>query len=177
MKLLITILFLTIFVTGCIASIEPKDREIIEEELETAPSSPISVKLSVKALTETATLGSETDLIVTVSSLDGNSYDGTTAQIDLPDGITLVDGDTSWVGNLENPTIFNARVKFEEIGNWTVTANAKYIITEDTRLSDSAQVCFSVSEDKITMERGECPAHVILPLGIKETSTERPTTI
>jgi len=177
MKLLITILFLTVFVAGCLTSVEPKDREIIEEELEIAPSSPISVKLSVETLTETAKLKSETDLVVSVSSLDSNSYDGTTAQIDLPNGITLVEGDASWVGNLENPASFNGRVRFEEIGNWTVTASAKYIINEDTWLGDSAQVCFSVSEDKITTESGKCPTQVILPPGTKETLTERPTTI
>lgn len=152
--IIIFLLVLVVFVLGCTTSL--RESEPIEEELEIVPSTPISVKLDIPAFVETLKLGSEMDLVVTVSSLDGNSYDGTTAQIDLPDGITLIGGDTSWVGDLENPADLNARVKFEEVGNWTVTASAKYIITEDTWLGDSAQVCFSVSEDVVLMESGEC---------------------
>ena len=177
MKLSITIFFilvLMVFVLGCATSVEPTESQSFKEEPPIAPSSPISVKLIVEPSTEKAKLGDETELIVSISSLDNNSYDGTTAQIDLPEGITLVSGDASWVGDLENPAGFNARIKFEEIGNWTVTASAKYIFSKNTWLGGRAQVCFYVSEDKIAMESGECPTQVILPQGIKELTTEPP---
>jgi|TARA_B100001971_G_C18241812_1_gene571430 hypothetical protein len=159
MKLLITILLLmvlAVLIVGCTKSIEPVKNEPFIIESVSSPSSSISVKLTVEAFTEILKLGGETDLIVTISSLDGNSYDDTTAQIELPKGITLVSGDTEWIGNLENPASFNARVKFEEVGDWTITVGAKSIISEDIWLGGNAKVCFSVSEDKITMESGEC---------------------
>ncbi|MBU90363.1 hypothetical protein CMO94_02375 [Candidatus Woesearchaeota archaeon] len=147
---------LAVLIVGCTKSIEPVKNEPFIIESVSSPSSSISVKLTVEAFTEILKLGGETDLIVTISSLDGNSYDDTTAHIELPKGITLVSGDTEWIGNLENPASFNARVKFEEVGDWTITVGAKSIISEDIWLGGNAKVCFSVSEDKITMESGEC---------------------
>jgi len=99
---IILLMLLVVLVAGCTTSVEPIEDELLEEKPPIAPSSPISVKLTMTAFTETLKLGSETDLIVTVSSLDGKfTYNNTIARIDLPEGISLVGGDIEQLVDLK----------------------------------------------------------------------------
>ncbi|MBI2137163.1 hypothetical protein HYU12_01445 [Candidatus Woesearchaeota archaeon] len=147
-------------------------------ESTSSPSSPISVKLIMSAFSETPKLGSETDLSVEVSVHE--SYDKTlpnaTVKIDLPEGIILVSGDTEWTGDLTNEKVvtLNAKIKFGRVGNWTLKSTAQSYFTEDSWYGGTTEVCFSVSEDKISMKKGKCPTQVILPSGVQETRTEPP---
>ena len=139
------------------------------------PPSLFSVELAVADFTEPPKLGSETDITVTVEfSIPGSyvappRFSPDTVRIDLSEGITLVSGDTEWEGDLivEIPVIFNARIRFTEVGDWTLEASVKF----STIHIDRDQVCFSVSRDKITMKSGECP---IPPLQVRGKAIPAP---
>jgi len=183
MKSIMLALILIVSIAGCttnqIPTIDQSNNEPFIVESESPASSPISVNLIVSAFAEQPKLGSEADLILEVTVHE--SYDkplsNTTVNIDLPQGMMRIDGDTEWIGDLtnENPLILNARVKFTEIGNLTLKSSARWYFTEDSWLGGTAQICFSVSEDKISMKKGTCPTQTILPSGIKELDTEPPT--
>lgn len=141
-----------------------------------APSSPISVELTAAAFTEKPKLASETDLILTaaVHPTYSLSLPPTTAQIELPEGITLVSGDIEWAGDLtiESPLTLQARVRFAQVGDWAVTARVKSDFGGGDWYGGIVHICFSVSEETLSMQQGECPTGPISPPGTQEAKAD-----
>ena len=175
---------LALFIAGCEsddddATTPPLIGEEDQRDLivESSPSSPISVKMTVAGFDGKPVLGSETDITVTISSLDGNSYESTNAQIETEEGIKVIGGDKEWTGTAsENPSTFIARVKIDKIGEWTLTASARHVTGPDSWLGGAARVCFTVTEESISMESGICEVGPDSNLGERVPDDQVPPT-
>ena len=71
------------------------------------------------------------------------------AQVELPSGATLIDGNLSWQGDLEpdSPVQLSGTIKFIEEGQWTIKAFAKYIIDEQNYWGDEEYIYVTVTKD------------------------------
>jgi hypothetical protein len=71
------------------------------------------------------------------------------ARIELPEGAVLVDGKTSWEGDLskEVPVELQATIKFVEDGNWTIKAVARHDIDETNWWGDTEYIYLYVTQD------------------------------
>jgi hypothetical protein len=71
------------------------------------------------------------------------------AQVELPSGATLIDGNLSWQGDLEpgSPVQLSGTIKFIEEGKWTIKAFAKYIIDDNSCWGDGEYIYVTVTKD------------------------------
>lgn len=89
----------------------------------TAPSGGIIINLSFAD--GAPLLNQEAELRCTISSK--RDIQNTIAQILLPEGATLVDGNLEWQGDLKAgvPTSFSAQIVFRETGKWSIEVKAR----------------------------------------------------
>lgn len=108
------------------------------------PSVPIDVELSLPKVPK---LGQSSQLVCTVSS----AFDApmTNIQIMLPEGLALVKGDFSWLGDIPANGMIKVKsvIKAIDVGNWTIEATAGYSVTKDSYYGDVDRLYISVSED------------------------------
>ena len=108
------------------------------------PSTPITVQL---ILSKAPKLEEPADLTYKVSSvLDAP---GTTAEILLPEGAVLIDGELTWIGDLEanEPVQLKATMKFVKEGNWIVEAIARRDLENGDVWADAVQIYLHITED------------------------------
>ena len=111
---------------------------------ETAPSIPIDVNLR---LSNAPRLNQTAELRCLVTSVFDAS--NVTVNISLPEGFVLVQGSTSWVGDIheDGSVELMAIIKAVNVGNWTIEATAGYYLTKDSWYGDIDRLYISVSED------------------------------
>lgn len=88
----------------------------------TSSSSPLSLEAEIYPA---PLVGSEVILHIEMLA-KGQDLPNTTLTVELPDGIELVDGETTWQGDLvsDNITSFNLIIKVREVGEWVIAAHA-----------------------------------------------------
>jgi hypothetical protein len=109
------------------------------------PSTPLTVEL---ILSKAPRLEEPADLSFTISSvLDAP---GTTAEILLPEGAALVDGNLTWSGDLpaNQPVQLQATMKFVEEGNWMIEAKARHELESGDVWADAAYIYLHITENK-----------------------------
>lgn len=112
---------------------------------ETPPSvsSPITIEL---AMSKAPRLNEPARITCTIKS--AFPAPNSVAQVELPSGATLIDGNLSWQGDLEpgSPVRLSGTIKFVEEGQWTIKAFAKYIISEQTCWGDGEYIYVTVTK-------------------------------
>lgn len=152
------VIFIFLAVNGCtnISAPQPQNSIILEdakteEELppsETPASPPMRVDLS---LSRAPALG-ETAEVIAVINYTGKIKENvpeTTANIILPAGFELINGNSTWSGYLKKePTQFSITVKAVQTGNWTIEAKARSPPTGDTYFDGRDSIYITVLEDR-----------------------------
>jgi len=98
-------------------------------------------------------LGSEAILTIEVSSLEDSA--NVSVHVNLPEGLLLVTGDLDWNVDLKE-NVSDSRtmvIRAVQVGNWTVSATARWYIYDDSWEGDSDIACVCVSEDSISVIR------------------------
>ena len=136
----------------------------------TGPSSPISVILTVSQANESPAVSRVSLRLTTISAGDA---DNVTVALTLSEGLTLLQGEQMWVGDLQRdiPVSIDYQVEALEPGNWNVHASAKWQFTPDSWYGGSDTLCLSVGGNSIETDRGPCPTETYLPTGINESKT------
>jgi hypothetical protein len=115
--------------------------------LGTPPKSPLNITLSVSPFTT----GPEkiAELTATINSELPIDAPNTTAFIILPEGITLVSGNTSWKGDIpaKSSVKFSVKIKAEKKGEWVVEAFATPAFEYFTQPKVRDVLYFIVCED------------------------------
>jgi hypothetical protein len=143
----------------------------VQEGYPFVPRSPMNVNLS---LSNAPPLNQTAKLTCAVSSIE--DAPNTTAEIVLPEGFELINGDIIWNGNIprDGEIEFNVTIKSIKNGNWTIEASAKCMISHDSWFENGDRIYIFVSEDKASIS-DEPP---ILPecsgMGIKLNESEIP---
>jgi hypothetical protein len=111
-------------------------------ESNNVPASPLQLDLALQKLPE---LGEEVLLTATIHSIH-DTLDAH-AQITLPEGAMLVDGNLAWQGDLkaEIPVHLEAVIIFTEEGDWTIRADTQKIIDELNSMGDTEHIYLHVS--------------------------------
>lgn len=117
-------------------------------------STPISVELSISEL---PILDKPVGLTCTVSSL----YDApnTTAEISLPNGVTLVGGKLEWQGDLKanKPKSFSTQIAFTDIGEWAIQCGASHMTNGGNSWGDLEVIYLTVGSDNNDSKFGWTP--------------------
>lgn len=114
----------------------------------TPASSPMKMNIS---LSKATALGELTEITATVwyTSKIKEGMPETIANIELPEGFELVDGDLNWEGYVKNePQQFSATIKAVEIGNWTIKARIRSPPTGKAYFGGGDNIYVSILEDK-----------------------------
>ena len=109
------------------------------------PSTPIIFEL---ILSKAPRLEESAELTFTISSvLDAP---GTKAEILLPDGAVLMDGNLTWSGDLvaNKPVQFQATMKFINEGSWIIEAKARHELESGDIWADAAYIYLHITENK-----------------------------
>lgn len=150
---------------------------------EQIPEPPIYLLMHLSNFTEPAGVGSEADL--TVFLIPWVDMQDISAEIVLPEGLSLVDGNLVWNGNLKANIRekFSARIRAEKVGNWTIVVAAGSCLPDGPWFGDSdvygvwwhgdAQVVgLSVRADEITSWSGNYLLSPF-PIGCHRVSFEK----
>ncbi len=123
-----------------------------------SPSSPIRVNLSISKL---PLLNETVDLTCNVSSL--HDAPNSSAQIVLSKGISLVNGDLQWHGDLgANVTVsLSVQVFFKETGHQTIEANARYVVDKNNSWGDMDVIYLDIGTERSTFGWPVMPAPVV----------------
>jgi len=154
------LIILLIVISGCAKTsitLEPQEKVISEDikteeekpAQETVATSPMKIEMSFSnapALNQNAK-------ITTTITYNGRQIENmpeTIAQIILPDGFELIDGNLSWSGKVmkDEPVQFDLTVKSVKIGNWTIKANARSPPEGDAYIGGRDWIYISIFEDK-----------------------------
>ncbi|MEM2972446.1 MAG: hypothetical protein QW270_08540 [Candidatus Bathyarchaeia archaeon] len=141
---------------------------------EGVPLSAINITLHISQFTEPQGLGSEANLTIEIVSIEDAS--NVMVNVSLPEGISLLEGDLAWTGNLTAnvSSSFNLRIKAVEVGNWTISATAMWYLTSNSWYGDIDRMCICVFEDRIVVTSGECCSTKNIPPGYNELRTSPP---
>lgn len=82
---------------------------------------------------------------------EGVNWPDTNAEIILPKGLELVEGDLTWQGDIIGDEIveFKAKVRAIQNGEWKVEAYAQYIIDENNMWGDIERFYILVKDDQV----------------------------
>ena len=110
---------------------------------ETSTSSPITVKLEMSKAPRL-----NEPVMITCTVISVFSAPNSVAQIELPSGATLIDGNLSWQGDLEpgSPVHLSGTIKFIEEGQWIIKAFAKHIIDDNNCWGDGKFIYVTVTK-------------------------------
>lgn len=137
-------------INGC-TEYKPRGKEILKDTktiLSTPATSPVKMGISLSKATALGELGEITASVWYTGKIKENMPE-TIANIELPEGFELVDGDLNWEGYLKNePQQFSATIKAVEIGNWTIKARIRSPPTGKAYLGGGDNIYISVLEDK-----------------------------
>lgn len=133
-----------------------------------SPLPVINIGISYPYLSELGGIGSQFNLSVFVFSfLDENiENENLTAQIILPEGLTLVNGNLTWNISPDTSTGFTVTLRAEKVGNWTIVIAAGKYLPEGTCFGNAKIYGvwwhgntfiwgLSVFEDKVTTWAGD----------------------
>jgi hypothetical protein len=125
------------------APIEDDDGDLITPG--DSPSTPLLVKLT---MSRPPAVGDEAGIVVEVM-MNLDDAPAVTARVDLPPGVKLVSGATTWEGSLKagESIRFAATVVFAEPGEYRVSATALAPINPDMIYGDDDAVFLTVGED------------------------------
>ncbi len=131
-KIISILLIVSVLVLMPISAIANTVTNQIPDKME-PPSTPISVHVKIPRL---PALNSVVDVSIVVQSI--LDVPNTEVKLNLPDGISLVSGKSTWNVNLKEnvPTTLSAKIKVIKNGNWEIEAAAKKIIDKDSSWGD-----------------------------------------
>lgn len=140
--ILLGILVLVLLSSGCneTSSLEFQDVD--------TPSSPMKINVS---LSKAPALNGITEITATIwyTSKIKENMSETIAQIILPNGFEVVNGNATWKGYVKNePKQFSILVKAIRIGNWTIEANIRSPPTGSEHVGGRDWTYVSVFENK-----------------------------
>lgn len=130
---------------------------------EGAPLSPMTIALHVSSFSEPQGPGSEADLTIEIISIQDAS--NVIAEVNLPEGISLLAGNLTWIADLKanDSSNFGLRMKVIEVGNWTISARVKWYLTDDSWYGDIDRVCICVFENEIVLTSTEQTPQTVPP--------------
>ena len=72
------------------------------------------------------------------------------AQIKLPDVVSLISGDLTWKGDLKakHPVSFSAEISFDKAGKYTISASARHMINEKSGWGNADFVYLNIGADR-----------------------------
>lgn len=133
----------------------PKKRVVANNDSET-PSSPINVVLFCTPFTKhgVATIS------LRVAKRDGYPPEGvnwpdTRAEITLPEGLKLVEGNLTWHGSIVGNDIVELKAKVRAIqnGEWRIKGYAEYILDKNNWIGDEEQLYLLVTENRVLISK------------------------
>ena len=129
--------------------------EIVEEELiegddemmsvaQGAPSTPVQVQLF---MSQPPVVGAEARIMMEITT--AADAPKVNASLELPPGVKVVSGDTSWEGSLDagESAKFSATIVFEQPGEYTISGIALAPINQDMVYGDQADVFLTIGMD------------------------------
>ena len=131
---------------------------------DSVPLSPMSITLTLSPFSDPQLPRSQSDMTVKMlSTCDANNV---TAEILLPQGISVVSGSLKWQGDLKAnvSSSFCTTIKIIEVGNWTVSARVRWYFTPDSWYGDIDRICIRAFNDRIEVVPAECIIYNALPL-------------
>jgi hypothetical protein len=121
-----------------------------------APSTPVHVQLF---MSQPPAVGEQAEIVMEVRTVEDAPE--VTAEIELPPGVEVVSGETSWTGSLRagEAIEFSAAIVFTEPGEYGISAVALAPINPDMIYGDNAAVFLTVGEDgsSFGLESGSDP--------------------
>ncbi|MEM7826747.1 MAG: hypothetical protein QXQ40_00805 [Candidatus Aenigmatarchaeota archaeon] len=169
--LALVIVFIIITVIACITlkqgeKVGDLGQVIMVNNDEDAPSSPmdlilLSTPFSVeKVATISVKIGKREGY-----PTEGVNWPGTNAELILPEGLKLIEGNLHWQGDIIGDEVAQFQVKVQAIqnGEWKVEAYAKYLIDETNWLGDMERFYILVTDDTVLIS--EQPFTPISPGG------------
>ena len=96
-----------------------------------APSSPMKMNLFIS---QPPVMGETAEIVAVIRWIPTNipPMEDTTAQIILPDGFELLEGDLKWEGELQKEVNFSITIRAIKVGNWTIEGLARSPPTGET---------------------------------------------
>lgn len=137
----LVLLLSSLFLNGCNSS--SNENPTLQDS---EPSSGINIILS---MSEPPLLNVPVELTWTVWSHKWDLPDSN-AEVRLPEGASLVDGELTWHGDLidDVPVSFNSTIVFNQTGRWTIEGVAKHQTNETDGEGDSDFIFVNVGTKK-----------------------------
>jgi hypothetical protein len=145
LAILILLVGLILVLEACGTSTETPGTAVPAVSL--SPSSPIKVELSISKL---PILNEPVDLTCNVTAR--SDAPNSTAQIKLPKGASLINGNLEWQGDLKAdiPVSFSAQIVFKETGHQTIEATATHVIDDKNGWGDLDSIYLDIGADSST---------------------------